>query len=296
MRAEAIRRSKDTVAIYTISGSDEDAPAQIHPFLSYQSLLPSEQVAMVVADAQELAIDKELASFAATQIPERHVLLLYTTSKEPTKPQTKRIATLETFAHHTVAVPPLTPTQQIVWIQEEAQRIGATIDKATAQALISRVGEESGKLHLTIRQLAAASNDTTLSLPLIHSLIPPSSAPDQWALANAIGKLDKRGIVLALHQQLAQGVGEYQLIGSLASGIRNLLMVSEHSAMNMPPAMISRTTGIHPFVLSKIIATARTVNPNKLRAFHGELARIDQRSKQGKLDVRDHLFAAVLSL
>lgn len=294
MRLEAQTRAAQATTTATINGQDDDAHELLHPHLSYQALIPTEITAVIVLNAQELSLDKELATIASAI--HCHIILLFSCNPEPTKPQAKRIATLQAIANDSIQISPLSSAQQIAWLQTEAQRLGATLDSPTTQALIARIGPDSGSLIVALRQLAAGSKTLTITSNDLDALIPPSATFDQWELANAVGKLDKRAMIKALHRQLAYGMGEHQLIGSLASGIRNLLMAAEHARMNMPPALIARTTGIHPFVLSKIIPTARTVQFDKLRAFHQGLARLDQASKQGRVDVRDGLFSLVLSL
>ncbi len=294
MRLEAQTKTTQATSTVTINGQDDDAHELLHPHLSYQALIPTEISAVIVLNAQELSLDKELATIASA--PHCHVILLFSCNPEPTKPQTKRIATLQAMANDSIQIQSLSGAQQVAWLQAEAQRLGATIDSPTTQTLIARIGPDSGSLILTLRQLVAGNSTRVITKQDLDTLIPPSATFDQWELANAVGKLDKRAIIKALHRQLAYGMGEHQLIGSLASGIRNLLMTAEHARMNMPPALIARTTGIHPFVLSKLIPTARTVQFDKLRAFHQGLARLDQASKQGRVDVRDGLYSLVLSL
>lgn len=294
MRTEAHSRAGKVASTSIINGQDDDAHELLHPHLSYQALIPTETSAVIVLNAQELSLDKEMARI--TSVPHCHVILIIFCNPEPTKPQAKRIATLQAMADDTVHVESLSSTQRIAWLQAEARSLGMTIDSPTAQALAMRVGQDNGSLLLTLRQLVAGSTTPAITIKDLDTLIPATATLDQWELANAVGKLDKRAIVKALHRQLTYGAAEHQLIGSLASGVRNLLMAAEHARMNMPPALIARTTGIHPFVLSKILPTARTADYDKLRAFHLGLAHLDQASKQGRADVRDGLFSLVLSL
>ncbi len=191
---------------------------------------------------------------------------------------------------------PMKESEQALWVSQYCLDRGSTIETPALRELLRRQGGSTRELALSLDTLTAYTRTGTITLNDVKLLTAPAIDVDEWELSNAIAAYDKRAIVSALWRRTSQGTPEQLLIGLLASGIRNALMIRDLRTRNTPTVSIATTTGIHPYVVTKSLRGAERADAEKLtRALHA-LSALDQASKDGRADAVDGMFTTVLAL
>jgi DNA polymerase-3 subunit delta len=190
---------------------------------------------------------------------------------------------------------PLTGSSMAKWIQNKCYDIGASIEPLAVTEL-TRLGKDSFSLANELEKLAAHSHGAAITLADVKTLVLPSFEYDEWELSNALASLDKRKAIATLWRRLHEGMPEQMAIGSIAAGLRTLLIVKDLLDRQIPATAIAKTAGLHPFVVSKNAHGARAADSKKLLAAHLSLAHLDRNAKNGRADATDCMFATLLSL
>jgi DNA polymerase III delta subunit len=208
----------------------------------------------------------------------------------------KAASTLAAAADRTTEFAPLSGAALARWVGGRCTELQGMIEPDAVRELIARVGPDAGALSLELEKLAAYAQGTPIGLLAVRTLTPARTETDEWGLSNAVASLQKRGVVSALWRSVHEGTPDQLIIGTLASGLRNLLIIKGLSADNTPSAGIAKRAGIHPFIVSKMLRGALAADGQRLKKAHIALASLDRDVKDGRRDAVDGLFDIALSL
>jgi len=206
------------------------------------------------------------------------------------------LATLTKTADHTAVFAPLKDAALTAWITAAAAGLGGTLEPDAMRELVRRVGSDSGRCAAELAKLVAYAAPHAISIDAVRLLTPEPAERDEWELSNAIASMDKRSIMAALWKKVREGTPEQLLIGSCAAGLRNLLMIRDAAQRTTSGTTIAKLTGLHPFVVSKTLASATAADEPRLVRSYLALTLLDRDSKDGRADAIDGLFAALLSV
>jgi len=299
-----MRRSvRDTVATYRGSGGSDmvfeaDCAADgademlLRP-LKYPSFFDDTKV--IVAENAACAVMKDI--LADFDLPSMSDIVFIAVQDTSLKSCDKKVLTaLQKRADIAEAFPVLTGPQRAAWATEYCRRLGVGIEPAALTALMARTGDDTRRLANELDKLAAYAGTGVIDRAAVDLLTASREERDVWELANALSAHDKRAAVLALWRKSQEGVAEPLLIGSVAAGIRSLLMIKDLRSRSHAPASIAKLTGLHPYVVSKSLRGADAADAERLTAAHLSLAALDRASKDGRADALDGLFATLVSL
>jgi DNA polymerase-3 subunit delta len=238
---------------------------------------------------------KRLERCGAATSEDVDVVLVEATATKLAAGPTKALAKLEGIAHRTTACQPFTGAQAIQWVRDFCRSRDRTLEDGAAQELVRRIDGDGWALANELEKLCAYA-DTAITVEAVRALVAQPQSVDQWELSNALAGRDKRGSVAALWRKVREGTPEPLLVGAVASAVRTLVMVRDLADRGQPATVIAKTTGLHPFVVSKNLAGARAYTPATLVSAHRALAVLDRQAKTGQADAIDGLFSILLGL
>lgn len=171
------------------------------------------------------------------------------------------------------------------WITERAAKQGATIDGATANALVARVGDDLYRLGNEVDKLAAYAQGsvTTVTLDL---LTPRDASSNIFGLVDAIADRNVGTALRMLDDERNAGSADLYIMAMIARQVRLLLQVKhygqEHGTADK--AAVAAALALHPFVAGKTVAQAAKYSLPALVHLHTFLTGLDRDAKRGKVD------------
>lgn len=197
------------------------------------------------------------------------------------------------------------------WLEERAKSRGAVIGKAEVDFLALLLGkgmeqkERGGRLvvaydlhqaAMEIDKLVAYSDGRPIRKEDILLLVSGADDMNIFSLIESLGKRNKDRALSILSGQLRQGINGNYILTMLVFHFRNLISIKSLLLEGLAPAEISKRTNIHPFVVEKNAAYARSFREEDLVLLYSKLYGADLSIKTGKMEPElalDLLVAAI---
>jgi DNA polymerase-3 subunit delta len=198
-----------------------------------------------------------------------------------------------------------------VWLAERVARCGGKIGKAEVDFLALLLGrgkeqkEKGGRLvvaydlyqaSLEIDKLVTYCDGQPIRKEDILLLVSGADDMNIFNLIESLGRRDKNRALAILSGQLRQGINGNYILTMLVFHFRNLLSIKSLAGEGLGAGEISRRTNIHPFVVEKSIAYARSFREEDLVLVYQKLYGADLSIKTGKMEPElalDLLLAAI---
>jgi DNA polymerase III delta subunit len=190
---------------------------------------------------------------------------------------------------------PLTGAARNKWLADFCAQRECKIETAAAIELSRRV-QDTWAMAMELEKLCAHAENGTIKAEDVATLVPLPVEHNEFELTDALYAHDKRGAIASLWRRVAEGVSEQLLLGTLASGIRTLLIAKSMAAHGTTPAAIAKASGLHPFVAQKAVRGASGYQLETLMKAHARLAALDRSAKDGLSDAIDGMMAVLLEL
>jgi len=152
------------------------------------------------------------------------------------------------------------------WLQAEAGRIGATLDRDAAQALVAQVGERQNRLLREVEKLAIEHGpDAHITLEHVEAAAAHSAERQVWSLVDALVAGDERKATSSFLALRAQGESMPRLVPLMARRVRDVLAIALRLEAGESPAEIKKTIKGSPWAADRRIAEARATDADALR-------------------------------
>lgn len=298
------KTSANPVSVHTIDGASPDGRLEFERLLKYPSFFEETKIIVVtgaLADAETASeLHELLTQYGVAALPDAVICISQLEpAGRPSAASKKLTSYLEKHAKTSQEFKPLTGTALARWVRDVCADQGCTISPDAVAELLRRTGDDTWMLANEISKLCAfsyTSEGKHITLTAVRETVTAVQERDEWELSNALAGKDKRGVLAALFRRLAEGTPEQLILGSLAAGIRTLMIVKDLSERRMTPALIARTAALHPYVVSKTLRGATLYTAPQLRRTLSELSLLDRAFKDGRADATDSLFRIVLEL
>jgi DNA polymerase III delta subunit len=158
------------------------------------------------------------------------------------------------------------------WVVNEAQMLGFSLDKKSAQILVARVGADQWQLYRALEKLAVVDE---ISPAVIEELIEANPLENVFNLFEAA----LRGNALRVKQMietLELTEDAYRLFGLLSGQAFQLAALS---VSEKPSAEVAKELGAHPFALSKLAPHAKKLGKSGARKVIAIFAEADSGMK-----------------
>ncbi len=168
------------------------------------------------------------------------------------------------------------------WIRTEAQRLGHSIDSATAEELIDLVGDDLLRIRSTLERVSIGIGaGARIDSDALSEHVASSRLHAIYELQGAVSARQAGRAVHVYRQLLDEGEEVPGLVGALFAEVRRLLLALEAGGEDL-----ARLLEVPAFRAQKIAEAARRFSSRELRGAIDRLADIDVASKTGRGDAR----------
>ncbi len=178
---------------------------------------------------------------------------------------------------------PLKDNELLKWAKERFDDAGATIDGASLNRLIARVGPDVRRLTNEVNKLStAALPENRVTAELIESLVPNTREISNFALTDYLIAGRKKDAIAAARKLLDDGAEPLAMLGSMAYTYRRLLIAREMIDRGVERREIASAVKLRYSDQDTFLSAARRADKNKLSSAIGSLAQTDLDIKTSK--------------
>lgn len=188
----------------------------------------------------------------------------------------------------------LKDSEKIKWAEKEIESRGCTIAQNALLRLVDASGD-SWALVNEIDKLTAYKNKGHINLTDVEALVVKEFETNIFHLTDAISAGNRLKSMELLYKEVAKGSDPYFLLSLAIGQFRNLLIAKDLLERGCSKSEISSKSGIHPFVVSKILALLPKYSMADLKLKFSYLSEIDIKSKRGSADIKDLLYRFILA-
>ena len=151
------------------------------------------------------------------------------------------------------------------WLQAEAPKLGVTLDRDAAQALVAHVGERQQRLLRELEKLALEVGEgASIGVEEVEQAAAHSAEHQVWGLVDTLVAGDGAAATHAYLELAAQGESVSRLVGLLARRVREVLAIARRLEAGENPAQIKAGMRGSPWALERRIAEARRSDADRL--------------------------------
>lgn len=151
------------------------------------------------------------------------------------------------------------------WLQGEAKRIGVTLDRDGAQALVAHVGERQQRLLRELEKLALEFGPgARIGAEEVDGAAAHSAEQQVWGLVDTLVAGDGAATMRAYLELAAQGESLARLVPLLARRVREVLTIAQRLEAGENPQQIKASMKGSPWALDRRIAEARRSDVGRL--------------------------------
>lgn len=280
---------------FRIDGAEQGAASRLEEALKSASLFS--EVKLILLSNIFALPDAEYARklLSAHGVPsDRQIVLLATHQGGTAKP--KELFDLLTDKSNLVRnFAPLDGAKLQSWLKKESQDRGVVFAPGALQRFALVGGTDSWARVHNLTKLANYAQGAPVTLATINLLIATETEPNVFEFIDALGSGRKTQAFSLLFGELAYGRDPYYLLSMVTYQVRNMLIVKDFADRNMSQAQIAQKSGVHPFVVKKMLAAIARMSLADIKRFYQEVLDLEQGTKQGRRDLEDGLFGLALS-
>jgi len=170
------------------------------------------------------------------------------------------------------------------WAKKEIERYDSKIEAMALSKLIDSVGSDLWRLSNEIQKLVNYKSKDLITIDDINLLIKSKVDPDIFQTINFIASKNKKEAIKLLKKHIEKGDAPLYLLSMISFQFKNLLIIKELVDKNMPYYLISKETGIHPYVVKKTYPQVQQFTLLELKKIYQKIFEVDSSIKTGKID------------
>jgi DNA polymerase-3 subunit delta len=240
---------------------------QASPFLATSRLV-------IVDDFGKVKVTSEALEATLAVIPSTTVAVFYDGEVDQ---RTAYFKTMQKIAR-TVKFEAMSSSELTNWIMAEAKRLGGSIDRPTAQALLAAAGEDQWRLSGELSKLV--SYQTKISKETVALMVVPTLNQSIFDLVEAMTAGRGKAAMSAYHELLAERTNEIYLLTMVIWQLRNLLLA--RTAVGLAPNDLAKVAGMSPYVAGKAMQAARSFDESTLKQAFLAATECEYRIKSGR--------------
>lgn len=178
----------------------------------------------------------------------------------------------------------LTQIELVPWIEAHVTGFQGTITREAAEQLALWFGPDTWRVHQELMKLLTL--DSTITPELVKKLTPPETEGNIFELLDALWAGNQKDAARKLTDLVMGGQPLLQILSTIATAIRNLLLVKEsiERSPSTTSFQVARTLALHPYVITKAFRAVRSIDRSELARKLELVGDIDQRIKTGRLE------------
>jgi DNA polymerase-3 subunit delta len=174
----------------------------------------------------------------------------------------------------------LKPRELPRWAVAEAAKLGLTLEKPAAQALVAHVGERQQRLLRELEKLALEHGaGGRIGVEEVEAVAAPSAERPVWDLVDALVARDGPGATRAFLELRAQGEALPRLVPLMARRVRDVLAIATRLEAGESPAQVKGSLKMSPYAADRRVKEARATDADTLRGTLEALADLELASR-----------------
>ncbi len=170
------------------------------------------------------------------------------------------------------------------YIAMQVRDAGGSIDRNAAALLAQAVADNPLRLEQELSKLLAYKTpEKQIAERDVRDLVDIPLEVAVWDLTDALFARDSARSLRSLRSLLERGQVPQQVMGAVASQLRNLVVADDYRGQGADA--LASSTGMKPFVARKTSAALRNFQPGEPRRLLSALVDLDLRSKTGKAEL-----------
>jgi DNA polymerase-3 subunit delta len=170
------------------------------------------------------------------------------------------------------------------WVAQQFGSVGAEAEGDACRALVELVGDDPQELASEIEKAATWAAGRRITADDVAALVAARAEAPPFALTDAWGRRDTRGVLSAVESLLERSSGSREfpaLVGRLAAHVRRVRACHALEEEGVRPRDAATKLKLHPFAAEKAFAQARNFTRHELDESLVELAGLDLALKGG---------------
>lgn len=170
------------------------------------------------------------------------------------------------------------------WLIQRARAAGSDLARPAAHALALEGGDDLRALASEVEKLSTyVGAGGHIGLSEVRALTFSSSRSRIFDLTDALCRRDQKRGLAVLHALLDSGESPLGIVALTAIQTRSLIQLKALGEQGMRIPMISKTAGMAPFLVEKLLPLARQFSYAQLEATHRRLQEVDNALKRSKM-------------
>lgn len=220
---------------------------------------------------------------ALEKLPDSTILVM-AELKEPDK-RTSIFKKLNTLATNRLFLKPK-GMQLATWIQRRAEQNQGKLQSDTATYLASVIGDDLFALDQEVQKLSLYARGQMITREMVDELVTGNVQKSIFTLTDQLAQKNYSGSLLTLEQLQEQGEDPAFIFSMIVRQFRLILEMKALSEQNLPPAIMARKMGVHPFVISSSIRFTKNFTYDYLKRTLAGFLELDRRLKTGLIPLK----------
>lgn len=178
--------------------------------------------------------------------------------------------------------------QQVAgYMAQQLKEQGVSINSDALQYLSLAVDDNMWLASSELKKMihyALAKGLSVIDKEAVELLVSSGAQDDIFALVDAVSAGNPKTALDRLHDQLAVGSHELQIVSMLHRQFRLLQQIKDGLSQGMSPDDIAKNYGIHPFVVKKMTRQAQNISQQAVKEGYDRLNELDAKIKSTGLD------------
>lgn len=179
------------------------------------------------------------------------------------------------------------------YIQNAAREKGAELDRAATELLAQVAAQDAERIDSELEKLILYSDGGRITESSVRLLVDIPLELQVWDVTNAVYARDAGRALPALRKLLEDSAPPQQLLGAIASQLRNLVLAD--GSRGRSPDALAQATGMKPWQAKRCVAALRNFDPGEPGRLLSLLSQVDVASKTGKAELGSALESFVVT-
>jgi DNA polymerase-3 subunit delta len=239
---------------------------------------------------KDLESTKDIIIVYDDKMPDKRTKLFKALSASGRSPEGRQNAKCQEFSI-------LQPAVLKKWVVQEFSAQGGPasgwdktrIEPDAVDLLINFVGGDLWQLANEINKLSCYRVGGTVNKEDVEKLVRPNTENEIFVTIEAIASKNKKLALSLMHKHLEDGDNALYLLSMIAYQFRNFLIIKELQESGVPYGLISKKSGLHPFVVQKSIHLCSQFSMEQLKKIYLKIFQVDSSIKIGNIEAETAL-------
>lgn len=170
------------------------------------------------------------------------------------------------------------------WVVQEFEKNNTRINSDSVDSIVNFVGNDLWQMANEISKLSNYKAGSVVKKEDVELLVKPNIENDIFKTIDALASKNKKQALSLLHKHLVNGDNPLYLLSMISYQFRNLLIIKELQGAKRPYGLITKESGLHPFVVQKSLYICSNFSMQELKKIYQKIFKVDSDIKTGKIE------------